>query len=85
VLDPRGHGEADGVECLGRERRGQRSDAVQVRVEAAVPAPREEREELNNVDPSGECADGLAVGWEEPVIGLEREDRADLRCLLTMA
>ncbi len=85
MLDPRGHRETDRVERLGGQWGRQRGDPVLVRVEAAMPAAGEESEELDDVDPAREGADGLAIRREEPVIRLECEDRADLCSLLALA
>ena len=85
VLDLRGHREPHRVQRLRGQRGRQRGHPVLVRVEAAVPAAREEREQLDDVDAARERAHGLAIGREEPVVGLEREDRTHLGCLLAVA
>ena len=53
VLDPRRHRQADRMQRLRGQRRGQRRHPVLVGVESAVPAPREEREQTRRRQPRG--------------------------------
>ncbi len=74
--------EARGVDELGGQRRALGRRPRRHRVVAAVPVTAQQGQHLDRVDAAGDQRDGVAVGREDPVAGLQRQHRADLAGLL---
>src|SRR3984893_3610828 len=73
------------MRCLRCQGRRQRRDSISLRIETAMPASLEQRQDLDDVDAACEHADGVAVRGEKPDGLLQRADSSDLGGLLSVA